>query len=86
LVNLGKAVGVVVLVVLIASGVLTFSAVLGGDFAWNAISNARSFVTADHEFGWNWKTLMRVLLILVVFVVFLGTIRKDLMALFKKAY
>ncbi|HEX6647983.1 MAG TPA: DUF3376 domain-containing protein, partial [Pyrinomonadaceae bacterium] len=81
--NLGKALGAVVLVVLIVSGGLAFSAVLGGEFAWNVIWTLRTFVMTDHDIGMNLKTLARVLLILVVFSVFLFAIRKDLKALFK---
>ena len=81
--NLGKAVGAVVLVVLIVSSGLALSAVLGGEFAWNVIWTLRTFVMTDHDIGMNLKTLARVLLILVVFSVFLFAIRKDLKALFK---
>ena len=82
--NLGKAIGGVVLVVLIVSGGLAFSAVLGGQFAWDVIWTARTFVMTDHDMGLNWKTLTRVLLILVVVTVFLWAIRKDLRAVFKR--
>jgi len=81
--NLGKAMGAVVLVVLIVSGGLAFSAVLGGEFAWNVIWTLRTFVMTDHDWGLNLKSLARVLLILVVFSVFLWAIRNDLKALFK---
>jgi hypothetical protein len=81
--NLGKAMGAVVLVVLIVSGGLALSAVLGGEFAWNVIWTLRTFVMTDHDMGMNLKTLARVLLILVVFSVFLWAIRNDLKALFK---
>lgn len=81
--NLGKAVGGVVLVVLIVSGGLAFSAVLGGQFAWNVIWTLRTFVMTEHPTGLNLKTLARVVLILVVFSVFLFAIRNDLKALFK---
>ena len=83
--NLTKAIGGVVLAVLIVSGGLAFSAVLGGDFAWNVIWTARTFILTDHDIGLNLKTLMRLLLILVVLAVFLWTIRKDLKAVLKKA-
>lgn len=82
--NLGKAIGAVVLVSLIVSGGLAFSAVLGGEFAWNVIWTARTFVLTEHDVGLNWKTLTRVLLILVVFTVFLWAIRKDLKAIFRR--
>ena len=83
-INLGKAIAGVVLVVLIVSGGLAFAAVLGGDFAWNVMERARNFVRSEHEIGFNFKTLSKVLLILLVATVFLWTIRKDLRGLFKK--
>jgi len=83
--NLGKAMGGVVLAALIVIGGLAVSAVLGGEFAWNVIWSTRAFVLTDHDIGWNFKTLTRVLLILVVFVVFLLSIRKDLKAVFKRS-
>ena len=82
--NLGKAIGGVLVVVLIVSGGLAFSAVLGGQFAWNVLWTARHFVLTPHDMGLNLKTFMRVLLILIVLTVFFWAIRGDLKALFNR--
>ena len=84
--NLGKAMGGVVLAALIVIGGLAVSAVLGGEFAWNVIWSARAFVLSEDDFGINFKTLTKVLLILGVFAVFLISIRKDLKALLQKKH
>jgi patatin-related protein len=82
--NLGKAIGAVVLVVLITVGGLAFSAVLGVEFAWNVLWTARAWVLTEHDIGLNLKTLGRGLLILVVLTVFLWSIRRDLKAIFRR--
>lgn len=82
--NLGKAIAGVVLVVLIVSGGLAFAAVLGGDFAWNLMTRARAFVITEHPLGFNFKTLTKVLLVLLATTVFFWTIRKDVKAVFRK--
>ena len=82
--NLGKAIGGFLVVVLIVTGGLAFSAVLGGQFAWNVLWTARHFVLTPHDMGLNLKTFMRVLLILIVLTVFFWAIRGDLKALFKR--
>ena len=82
--NIAKTLGGVVLVALIVSGGLAFSAVLGGQFAWDVLWTARTFVLSDEDIGLNWKTLARVLLVLFVFTVFFWAIRKDLKALFMR--
>jgi patatin-related protein len=84
--NLAKAIGAVLVVVLIVAGGLSLAAVFGFEFAWNTIWTVRTFVLTDHDIGLNWKTLSRVLLILAVFSVFLWSIRTDLRAVFKKRY
>jgi hypothetical protein len=58
--------------------------VLGADFAWDLLWSVRTFVLSEADIGFNLKTLVRVLLILVVFTVFLWSIRKDLKALFTR--
>jgi hypothetical protein len=45
----------------------------------------RTFVLTEHDLGLNLKTLTRVLLVLIVFVVFLWSIRKDLKAVFTRS-
>jgi len=83
--NLAKAIGGFLVVVLIVSGGLAFSAVLGGQFAWNVLWTVRHFVLTPHDVGLNLKTFMRVLLILIVLTVFLWAIRGDLKAIFKRS-
>jgi hypothetical protein len=82
--NLAKAIGGVVIVALIVIGGLSVAAVFDSQFAWDVIWTARNFVRTDHEWGFNWKSFARVLLILVAFVVFFWSIRKDLKALFRR--
>ena len=84
LINLAKSIGTVLLVTLIIIGGLSVSAVLGADFAWDLLWSVRTFVLSEADIGFNLKTLVRVLLILVVFTVFLWSIRKDLKALFTR--
>jgi len=69
--KLGKTIGIVILVVLIAAGVFAISAFLGSDKLWNTMSEARGWIAAS----WN-----RIMLGLggFVFLVFLFAIRKDL--------
>lgn len=82
--NLAKAVGGFVLVALLIIGGLSVAAVLDSQFAWDVIWTARNFVRTDHEWGFNLKSLARVLLIAVVGLVFLWSIRKDVKALFRR--
>lgn len=83
--NLAKAVGGVVLVTLIVIGGLSLAAVFGFEFAWNAIWTARHFIVTDHPWGFNLKSLARVLLIVLAFAVFVWSIRRDVKALFRRA-
>jgi hypothetical protein len=75
--NLAKALLAVALVALIVIGGLSVAAVFDSQFAWNVIWTARNFYRTDYPWGFNLKTLARVVLILVPFVVFLWVIRKD---------
>ncbi len=83
--NIAKSVIAAALVSLVVIGGLCLAAVLGAQFAWDVIWSVRAFVLTEHDIGLNWKTLTKLLLILVVFTVFLFSIRKDLRALFQKA-
>jgi patatin-related protein len=83
--NLGKAIGAAALVTLVVIGALALAAVLGAEFAWNVIWSVRTFVLTEHDLGLNLKTLTRVLLVLIVFIVFLWSIRKDLKAVFTRS-
>lgn len=83
--NLSKAIGAALLVVVIVIGGLGVSAMLGGDFGWNVLWTVRNFSLTDYELGLNWKTLVRVLLILIVATVFFWSIRKDLRAFFNRS-
>jgi patatin-related protein len=82
--NIAKAIVAAALVSLVVIGGLCLAAMLGAQFAWDVIWSVRAFVLTEHDIGWNLKTLTRVLLILVIFTVFLWSIRKDLRALFDK--
>lgn len=84
-INLSKAIGAALLVSLIIIGGLSVSAMLGGDFGWNVLWSVRHFVVTERDIGLNWKTLVRVLLILTVATVFFWSIRKDLRAFFKRS-
>ena len=84
-VNLSKAIGAAILVVVIIVGGLGVSAMLGGNFGWNVLWTVRHFSLTDHELGLNWKTLARVILILIVATVFFWSIRKDLKAFFNRS-
>lgn len=84
-VNLSKAIGAMLLVIVIIIGGLGVSAMLGGTFGWNVIWTARHFSLTEQEIGLNWKTLERVLLILIVATVFFWSIRKDLRAFFNRS-
>ena len=84
-IKLSKAIGAAVLVVLIVLGGFAVSAMLGGNTGWNLIWTVRTFYMTDYDLGLNWKTLARVILILVIVTVFLWSIRKDLKAFFKKS-
>jgi patatin-related protein len=83
-VNLAKAIGGVIVVTLIVVGGLTLAAVFDFKFAWNAIWTARHFIVTDHPWGFNWKSLARVLLIVLAFLVFAWSIRMDVKALFRR--
>lgn len=71
LVKLAKAIGIVILVTLIAVGVLAISAILGVESLWTAMNKARDWIVASQ---------FRLMLGLsaVVFLVFLWAIRRDL--------
>ena len=84
-VNLGKAIGAALIVVLIIIGGLSVSAMFGGDFGWNFLWTVRHFHFTEPGFGFNLKTLTRVLLILLVATVFFWSIRKDLKAFFNRS-
>ncbi|HSD46960.1 MAG TPA: hypothetical protein VLB87_10055, partial [Pyrinomonadaceae bacterium] len=84
-INLSKAIGAAVLVILIVIGGFAVSAMLGGNTGWNLIWTVRTFSMTEYDVGLNWKTLARVLLILVVVTVFFWSIRKDLKAFFTKS-
>ncbi len=74
-VNLGKAIGVVVLITLIAVGGFALSAIFGLDISWRLINLARDWIaSARPEMFWGLSS--------VVFLVFLWSIRKDLKQLF----
>jgi predicted acylesterase/phospholipase RssA len=75
--NITKAILAVVVVSLIVIGGLSVAAVFDSQFAWDVIWTARDFYRTDHDWGLNLKSLARVLLMLVPFVVFLWVIRKD---------
>lgn len=79
-INLGKAIGAAVLVALIIIGGLSVSAMLGGTFGWNVLWTVRNFHFTEPGWGFNLKTLTRVLLILIIAFVFFWSIRKDLKA------
>jgi patatin-related protein len=82
--NLAKAVGLVLLVIVILTGGLTLSAILGWDSAWFVLTKARDWFVESVDWGWNSKSLVRAALTLFVVLVFLWSIRKDLMN-FRKA-
>jgi hypothetical protein len=65
------------LVALIVIGGLSVAAVFDSKFAWNVIWTARHFYRTDVPWGFNRKSLARVLFMLVPFLVFLWAIRKD---------
>jgi len=83
--NLGKAIGAAVLVGVIIIGGLSVSAMLGGTFGWNVLWTVRNFHFTEPGWGFNLKTLTRVLLILLIAFVFLWSIRKDLKAFFNRS-
>jgi hypothetical protein len=84
-VNLSKAIGAMILVVLIIIGGLGVSAMLGGNFGWNVLWTVRNFSLSEQDVGLNWKTLARVIVILIVATVFFWSIRKDLKAFFNRS-
>ena len=84
-VNLVKAAAALVLVTLIAVGGLSVAAMLGAEFAWNLIANARSSMLVDDPIGFNFSTIRLLFWPLVVLTVFLAVIGKDVKAAFKKA-
>jgi hypothetical protein len=83
--NLVKAAAALVLVTLIAIGGLSVAAMLGAEFAWNLIANARSSMLVDDPIGFNFSTIRLLFWPLVVLTVFLAVIGKDVKAAFKKA-
>ena len=83
--NLVKTAAALLLVTLIAVGGLSLAAMLGADFAWNLITNARSSMLANDPMGFNFSTVRLLFWPLVVLTVFLVVIAKDLKAAFKKA-
>ena len=83
--NLGKAIGAAVLVAVIIIGGLSVSAMLGGTFGWDVLWTARNFHFTEPGWGFNLKTLTRVLLILIIALVFFWSIRKDLKAFFLRS-
>ena len=83
--NLAKAIGAVLLVALIVIGVFSLSAVLGAEFSWKVMETVRNDVISEFKFGFNLKTYLYVLSILVVLTVFGWAIRTDLKAAFKKS-
>lgn len=84
-INLGKAIGAAALVALIIIGGLAVSAMLGGTFGWDVLWTARHFHFTEPGWGFNLKTLTRVLLILIIATVFFWSIRKDLKAFFLRS-
>ncbi|HEV2834057.1 MAG TPA: patatin-like protein [Pyrinomonadaceae bacterium] len=82
--NLAKAIGTVLLVTLIVIGVFALSAVLGAEFSWKVMQTVRNDLVSEFNFGFNLKTYLYGLSILVVLTVFVWTIRTDLKAAFKK--
>ncbi|HEX6044732.1 MAG TPA: DUF3376 domain-containing protein, partial [Pyrinomonadaceae bacterium] len=75
--NLAKAILGILLVSLIVIGGLSVAAMFDSQFAWDAIWTARNFYRTDQEWGFNLKSLARVLFIVIPFLVFAWVIRKD---------
>jgi patatin-related protein len=84
-VNLVKAAAALVLVTLIAVGGLCVAAMLGAEFAWNLISNARSSMLVNDPIGFNFSTIRLLFWPIVVLTVFFTVIGKDIKAAFKRA-
>ena len=83
-VNLVKGAAALLLVTLIAVGGVCVAAILGADFAWNLIANARSSMLANDPIGFNFSTIRLFFWPIVVLTVFLVVIGKDVKAAFKK--
>jgi len=75
--TLAKTIGIVILVILIATGGLAISAIFGADVLWTAMEKTKNGIA-----GWH-KQIMYGLGGFV-FLVFLWAIRKDLAALFQR--
>jgi hypothetical protein len=82
--NLVKAAAALVLVTLIAVGGLAVAAILGAQFAWDLIANARSSMLADNPIGFNFSTIRLLFWPIVVLTIFVVVIGKDVKAAFKK--
>jgi patatin-related protein len=83
-VNLGKAVGGVVLVLLIALGVVTLSGILGVNRSWEAIERAKTLVQQYTPFGQDSKRSVRTVFSVVFFLPFLWSIRGDLLRILRR--
>jgi len=83
-INVIKAMVIVAVVGLVVLGVFTLSAMLGIESSWNVLVEARRWITEPAPFGFNTRTLFRFGLLAVVVLMFLGAIRGDVRALFKK--
>ena len=81
-VNLGKTIGAGLLVIIIAMGVFTIAAILGWDFPWYAISEARTVVQKYTPFDENAPLAVRVAFSAFFFLPFLWAIRYDLRDVF----
>ncbi|HWN09297.1 MAG TPA: patatin-like protein [Pyrinomonadaceae bacterium] len=73
--KLGKAIGIALLITLIAVGGFAVSAILGVEFSWDWLHKARSWIAASQS-GLKWAP------VIIIFLVFLLSIRKDLKELF----
>jgi patatin-related protein len=73
--KLAKAIGIVILVTVIAIGGFAVSAILGVEFAWKWMTRAREWIAASQS-GFIWG------LIGIVFLIFFWSIRKDVKELF----
>jgi hypothetical protein len=83
LLNLLKAVVIVSVVVLVAIGVLTVTAVFGVESSWEILTATRNWILNPAPFGFNARTFFRFGVVLVVVLMFFASIRKDIKSLFK---
>jgi hypothetical protein len=60
------------------------AAILGAQFAWDLIANARSSMLADNPIGFNFSTIRLLFWPIVVLTIFVVVIGKDVKAAFKK--